>query len=127
MQEASMKWIIMIGITAMLFPVSAQAEAIGGNWARGDGKARVKIADCGKDICATNTWIKPGTAKEKTGDRLVMSINETADGQYSGTAFDPQRNLTYKINVKVNGDKMTTNGCVLAGLLCRDVSWSRIK
>ncbi len=65
--------------------------------------------------------------KEKTGDRLVMSINETADGQYSGTAFDPQRNLTYKISVKVDGDTMTTNGCVLAGLLCRNVGWTRIK
>ncbi len=126
MQEASMKWILTITMMILLFPVSAQATDISGNWARGDGKARVRIAECGKDICATNTWIKPGTAKEKTGDRLVMSINQTADGQYSGTAFDPQRNLTYKISVKVDGDKMTTNGCVLAGLLCRNVGWSRI-
>jgi len=127
MQEAPMKWILIIGSIAMLTPSIAQAADIGGNWARGDGKARVKIADCGNDICATNTWIKPGTPKEKTGDRLVMTINQTASGQYSGTAFDPQRNLTYKLSVKVDGDKMTTNGCVLAGLLCRDVSWSRIK
>jgi uncharacterized protein (DUF2147 family) len=126
MQEASMKWILTITMMILLFPVSAQATDISGNWARGDGKARVRIAECGKDICATNTWIKPGTAKEKTGDRLVMSINQTADGEYSGTAFDPQRNLTYKISVKVDGDKMTTNGCVLAGLLCRNVGWSRI-
>ncbi|MFC7067336.1 DUF2147 domain-containing protein [Brucella rhizosphaerae] len=121
-----MKWILTITMLLLLLPFSAQAADIGGNWARGDGKARVSIAECGKDICATNTWIKPGTAKEKTGDRLVMSINQTADGQYSGTAFDPQRNLTYKISVKVDGDKMTTNGCVLAGLLCRNVGWSRI-
>ncbi len=121
-----MKWILTITMMILLFPVSAQATDISGNWARGDGKARVRIAECGKDICATNTWIKPGTAKEQTGDRLVMSINQTADGQYSGTAFDPQRNLTYKISVKVDGDKMTTNGCVLAGLLCRNVGWSRI-
>ena len=71
--------------------------------------------------------VKPGTPKEKTGDRLVMSISENTTGHYSGTAFDPQRNLTYKINVKVTGDKMATKGCVLAGLLCRDVTWSRIK
>lgn len=121
-----MKWILTITMLLLLLPFSAQAADIGGNWARGDGKARVNIAECGKDICATNTWIKPGTAKEKTGDRLVMSINQTADGQYSGTAFDPQRNLTYRISVKVDGDKMTTNGCVLAGLLCRNVGWSRI-
>ena len=122
-----MQWIRIIGSIAVLTPSIAQAGDISGNWARGDGKARVKIAECGKDICATNTWIRSGTPKEKAGDRLVMNINQIAGGQYSGTAFDPQRNLTYKLSVKVSGDKMTTYGCVLAGLLCRDVSWSRIK
>lgn len=122
-----MKWILTISMMTMIFPFSAQAAEINGNWARGDGKARVKIAGCGKDICATNIWVKPGTPKEKTGDRLVMSINETADGQYSGTAFDPQRNLNYKMSVKVDGDSMTSSGCVLAGLLCRSVGWTRIK
>lgn len=122
-----MKWLVaIIGIT-VLVPFSANSEEIGGNWARGDGKARVNIAGCGKDICATNTWIKPGTPKEKTGDVLVMSIKQVGSGQYSGTAFDPQRKLTYKISVKVNGDTMTSNGCVLAGLLCRSVGWTRIK
>lgn len=122
-----MKWLVaIIGIT-VLVPFSAHSEEIGGNWARGDGKARVNIAGCGNDICATNTWIKPGTPKEKTGDVLVMSIKQAGSGQYSGTAFDPQRKLTYKISVKVNGDTMTSNGCVLAGLLCRSVGWTRIK
>lgn len=122
-----MKWILTVSVMTMLLPFAAQAGEINGNWARGDGKARVQIVGCGKDICATNTWIKPGTPREKAGDQLFMSINETASGQYAGTAFDPQRNLTYKIKVKINGDNMTSNGCVLAGLLCRSVGWTRIK
>ncbi len=121
-----MKWIQVISVLTVIFPFTAQAGEINGNWARGDGKAKVKIAGCGQDICATNTWIKPGTPKEKTGDVLVMSIKQSTSGQYSGTAFDPQRKLTYKINVKVDGDTMTSNGCVLAGLLCRSVGWTRI-
>ncbi|WP_018899600.1 DUF2147 domain-containing protein [Rhizobium sp. 2MFCol3.1] len=104
----------------------AHAADIDGNWARGDGNARVRIASCGSDICATNTWIKPGTAKEKEGDRLVMTIEPGTDGVYSGTAFDPQRNLTYKLTVTINGDKMTTRGCVVAGLLCKGIDWTRI-
>ena len=75
-----MKWILTISMMTVMFPFSALSTEINGNWARGDGNARVKIAECGKDICATNIWIKPGTPKEKTGDRLVMSIKETADG-----------------------------------------------
>ncbi|WP_156462747.1 DUF2147 domain-containing protein [Rhizobium sp. Leaf262] len=106
---------------------AASAADINGQWARGDGNAKVQISACGSNICATNTWIKPGTPKEKTGDKLVMTIEPTSDGEYSGTAFDPQRDLTYKLTVSVKGDSMTTKGCVLAGIVCKGVNWSRIK
>jgi uncharacterized protein (DUF2147 family) len=102
------------------------AADLDGNWARGDGNAKVEIAPCGAQICATNTWIKPGSGSEKAGDKLVMTIDRTADGSYSGTAFDPQRNMTFKITVVVAEKKMTTKGCVAGGILCRAVNWSRI-
>lgn len=104
----------------------AHAAELDGNWARGDGKARVKIAKCGTDICATNTWIKPGTKDEKAGDVLVMKIQKVSDGSYSGSAFDPQRDRNYKIVLDVGENRMTTKGCVLGGLLCKDVDWTRI-
>lgn len=104
----------------------ARAADIGGQWARGDGNAKVRITSCGPNICATNTWIKPGTPKEKTGDILVMAIKPVADGIYSGTAFDPQRDMTYRLTVTVSGDKMTTSGCIVAGLLCKGIDWTRI-
>ncbi|WP_422646688.1 DUF2147 domain-containing protein [Agrobacterium tumefaciens] len=97
-----------------------------GNWARGDGKAKVNIAPCGDNICATNTWIKPGTPKEKAGDKLIMDINQDTDGSYSGTAFDPQRDKSYKITVTVDGNSMMTKGCIVAGLLCKGINWTRI-
>ncbi len=120
----SFAWAIPLIVIGAAFP--AEASDINGNWARGDGNARVRIAPCGTDICAVNTWIKPGTPKEKEGDKLVMSIKEDADGSYSGTAFDPQRDLSYKLTVKVEGDRMTTKGCVIAGLICKGVDWTRI-
>ncbi len=119
----------MIGTVAYLavvFATEANAAGIEGQWARGDGNAKVRIASCGSDICATNTWIKPGTPSEKTGDRLVMTIKPGADGNYTGNAFDPQRNLTYRITVTVNGDRMATRGCIAVGLLCKSVDWTRI-
>ncbi len=105
----------------------ANAADIEGRWARGDGNASVRIAPCGPDICAINTWIKPGTPKEKQGDKLVMTIKRGTSGVYSGTAFDPQRDLTYSLTVTVDGDKMVTKGCIIAGLLCKGVEWARIK
>lgn len=119
----------MMGASAFLlvaFATGVHAAPIDGQWARGDGNAKVRIAACGKNICAVNTWIKPGTPTEKAGDKLIMTIKPGADGVYSGDAFDPQRDLTYRITVTVNGDRMTTKGCVIAGLLCKGVDWTRI-
>lgn len=113
-------------VVALVLAGVAEAGDISGHWARGDGNARVQIAPCGSDICAVNTWIKPGTPKEKEGDKLVMSIKQDAEGRYSGTAFDPQRDMSYRLTVTVSGNKMTTKGCVVAGLLCKGVDWTRV-
>ncbi|NLR97099.1 DUF2147 domain-containing protein [Rhizobium sp. P38BS-XIX] len=115
-------------VAAFAFGIAGTAAAadLDGQWARSDGNAKVRIGPCGSDICAVNTWIKPGTPSEKEGDKLVMSIKPASNGTYSGTAFDPQRDLTYKLTVTVDGDRMTTKGCVVAGLLCKGVEWTRI-
>jgi uncharacterized protein (DUF2147 family) len=107
----------------------AHAQDIIGEWARADGTARVRISSCGADVCAVNTWIKPGESREKEGDRLIMKIrpDERGGGFYSGTAFDPQRDLTYKLTVKIDGNSMTTKGCVLAGIICKGVGWNRVR
>ncbi|MNI08301.1 hypothetical protein D3C73_613310 [compost metagenome] len=55
-----------------------------------------------------------------------MSIKPDGDGIYSGSAFDPQRDLTYRLTVTVKGDRMTTKGCIVAGLLCKGINWTRI-
>jgi uncharacterized protein (DUF2147 family) len=129
MKEAFMR---MISATALLLLVPALAAHAGegdinGLWARGDGKARVKIGKCGSDICAVNVWIKPGTSGEAVGDRLVMDVEPVADGRYEGRASDPQRGLTYNITITAGASSMTTRGCVLGKLLCKSVSWSRLQ
>lgn len=119
--------VLAVGVAFGTSGLAHAADELEGKWARGDGVARVTVAPCGANVCATNTWIKPGTPSEKAGDVLVMTIKPTTSNKYSGSAFDPQRNLTYKISVTVNGDRMTTKGCVLGGLLCKDVGWTRMK
>ena len=122
-----MKMILAVATACILgSAISAQAADISGNWARNDGNARVKVAKCGANICATNTWIKPGTPSEKTGDVLIMKIKPVSDSEYEGSAFDPQRDMNYGITVTVTEAKMTTKGCVLGGLLCKGVGWTRI-
>ena len=105
---------------------AASGPSIEGDWSRGDGKAKVRIAPCGDDICATNTWIRPGVNNEKVGDRLVMTITSDGSGKWSGKAFDPQRHMTFRMTIDVAATSMTTHGCVLGGLLCKNMGWTRI-
>jgi uncharacterized protein (DUF2147 family) len=97
-----------------------------GNWARGDGKTRIHVAHCGAKVCARNTWVRHGVSGEKVGDRLVLNVKPAGAGHWSGKAFDPQRNQTYTIAVHVTEKHMTTRGCMMGGLMCQSMNWSRM-
>jgi len=114
----------------LLLTVPALAHAgtdpIQGDWARGDGKAKVHMAPCGADFCAINTWVKPGVRDEKVEDRLIMTLKDDGPSRWTGKAYDPQRRLTYRITIIADTDSMTTSGCVLGGLICKRMTWTRI-
>lgn len=103
----------------------ARGEPYTGNWARGDGKTRIHVAHCGHEVCARNTWVRHGVSGEKVGDRLVLNVKPAGAGHWSGNAFDPQRNRTYTIGVHVTEKHMTTRGCMMGGLMCQSMHWSR--
>lgn len=108
-------------------PAIAGDMPIEGKWARGDGKAVVRIAPCGSKICATNLWIGDTSKGEEVGDRLVMSLTADSPASYSGTAYDPKRKLSYSVVVTARNGRLTTRGCFIGGLLCRNVSWTAAK
>ena len=107
-------------------PLHAAEASLQGDWSRGDGKAKVRIEPCGDDICAINTWIKPGVKDEKVGDKLVMTVKPSGADKWVGKAFDPQRHMTYRMSIDVAATTMTTHGCVLGGLLCKNMGWTRL-
>jgi uncharacterized protein (DUF2147 family) len=59
---------------AVLLTVGAASASLAGegpllgDWARGDGKTRIRVASCGAAICARNTWVRRGVSGEKVGD-----------------------------------------------------------
>lgn len=117
-------------LTALAFSALAVSGAAqqsadpSGVWMRDDGNARVRIAPCGTNICATNLWIGDTSKGEEAGDRLVMSLTPKTADTLTGTAYDPKRNRTYSITVVVLDKSLVTRGCILGGILCRDVHWA---
>lgn len=108
-----------------LLATGAQAMPLG-EWARGDGNARVRIQPCGASLCAINTWIQDSSGGERVGDRLVMTVKPDGDGRLVGSAFDPQRDRSYGITITYSGSQMSTRGCVI-GVLCKTVSWTKVR
>ena len=111
---------------AIASPARADTSTIEGEWARGDGKAKVRMAPCGQDFCAINTWIKPGVRDEKVEDKLIMTLKDDGPARWTGKAYDPQRKLTYRITITAEMRTMTTSGCVLGGLICKRMTWTRL-
>ncbi len=73
----------------------------------------------------TNEWVKPG-AGEKIGDRVEFAL-QSAQPPMRGTMFYPAKNESYDVTVNVQGEKMSTRGCVLGGIVCKSVGWTRLR
>lgn len=119
------RWAIAFGGCLGIAAASpARADITSGLWLRGDGAAQVRIAPCGAALCAINVWIRdPGD--EAVGDRLILNVKPTAPGVLEGAAFDPKRNLRFSSKITYSATRMTTSGCVLGGLICKSVDWTR--
>lgn len=126
--------VLVVGMLALVLagvqPVLAEDAGFGdalGNWSRDDGNAKVRLAPCGAALCATNTWIKDPASSEKVGDVLKMSLKPSGTDVWKGSAYDPQRQRSYGMVMSLKGGKLQTQGCVLGGLLCKSVSWTRLR
>ena len=112
--------IMLLAFTGPLFA----AELPTGKWNRDDGGSKITIQPCGKSFCAVNTFIRDPKSEEKVGDVLVMTLQDKGS-ELGGTAFDKRRNKSYNLTVSVKNAAMTTRGCILGGLLCKGIAWTR--
>lgn len=124
--RSAIRWLACVGILAAS-PAAAKPLDPQGLWSRGDGNAKVRIASCGADLCATNIWIRDSSKGEAVGDVLIMKVKPTGSGALTGTARDLKRKLTYSLRISVSADTLKTRGCVLGGLVCKTVSWTRLR
>lgn len=122
------KFLTASGLAILLsMPVAFAGANSGltGNWARDDGTTRISIQPCGSNLCAVNTWVKDPNGDEKVGDKLVLTLQPEADSKLQGQAHDVRRQTNYKMTITLNGNTMQTSGCVLLGVVCKSVGWTR--
>ncbi|HEV2552169.1 MAG TPA: DUF2147 domain-containing protein [Bosea sp. (in: a-proteobacteria)] len=122
MKLNTMLIVLGLSITPAL-PALANSTDPSGVWLRDDGNARVRIAPCGSNICATNVWIKDTSGGEEVGDRLVLTLKPEGADSLKGEAFDPKRNRRFAMTLTVKPDGLSTRGCII-GVLCKTVNWT---
>lgn len=103
----------------------ALAQEVTGIWQRDTGASRVRFAKCGEAVCGTLAWLRDTNGSAKVGQRIFYDMKPSGAGKWSGSAFNPEDGKTYSGTMSLSGDTLTTAGCVMGGLICRSVKWSR--
>ncbi|WP_186417424.1 DUF2147 domain-containing protein [Bosea sp. CS1GBMeth4] len=109
----------------LAWALPASAQDVAGTWLRDTGASKVRFAKCGDAMCGTISWLKDTSGPAKLGQRIFYDMKPAGGGKWNGSAFNPEDGKTYSGTMSLSGDTLTTAGCVLGGLICRSVKWSR--
>jgi uncharacterized protein (DUF2147 family) len=118
---------VCAGLMALGPLTPAAAQDATGTWARDSGDAHVRFGPCGSALCGTITWVKDTTRASEIGRKVFFDMKQDGPGAWKGQAFNPEDGKTYTGKMTLAGDVLTTSGCVLGGLFCKTVVWSRVK
>ncbi len=110
------------------FSSAAFAADVIGEWARDDGKSKVRFTHCGGGaVCGSVTWLRDADSPAKVGQQVFFDMKPSGDATWAGSAFNPDDGRTYSGKMTLSGDHLNTAGCILGGLICKSVDWSRAK
>lgn len=129
----------LLAATSLLAPLTwAASDATPtGVWMTENNLSKVRVASCGKAMCATIVWAsKSGTDKNNPDPALrtrsIVGLDLTRDmrpdgkGGYAGNIYNPQDGKTYEATMqRVSESELEVGGCVLGGLLCGSETWTR--
>jgi uncharacterized protein (DUF2147 family) len=124
---------------ALLFlaavPASAQAS-VEGRWTNPKRSVVIEVGRCGAAWCGTVVWATPkakanarkGGTENLIGTRILSGARPVGPNIYKGRAFVPRRNIHSSATIRQTGpNAMVVEGCALAGLLCKEQRWTRVR
>lgn len=109
-----------------LLSTTAFANDLSGVWLRDTGASKVRFTACGGAMCGNISWIKPGVeTPAKVGQRIFSDMKPAGPNKWSGSAFNPEDGKTYAGKASLAGNTLTTEGCVMGGMICKSTTWTR--
>jgi uncharacterized protein (DUF2147 family) len=121
-------------------PASAQkAEDAIGTWLNPENGSNVEFYKCGDGVCGK---IVKNTDGQKTDDKnpdaakrnqpivglvIMQGAKKTGDSKWSGKLYNRENGKTYAGTLTVKSkNELDLSGCV-AAVLCKTVTWTRVK
>ena len=124
-------------LVAMLATAPLAAAKPDGVWSMTDGKVRVKITNCGSNLCARIVGLaqpiskidgRPKVDRENPdpgkrhrpliGLSILIGMKPAGDGKWKGAIYNPDDGKVYSGTVSYNGSTIKVQGCV-ASIFCR--------
>lgn len=115
-----------------------------GVWINREGDTKIRVTRCGEGICGAVAWLgdpndaqgKPKTDRHnsdasKRGRRLMglavlIGMKPNGPDKWEGQIYNADDGNTYKSYVTLaNNNTMNVQGCVLGGLICKSMVWTR--
>ena len=131
---------VLGGMAVAMALASAAATAapgsIEGRWSNPKGSVVIDVDRCGGAWCGT---VVRASAKAKAdareagtanllGARLMHGFVPDGRGGYKGKVFLPKRNMNAGGTIRpIGADSLSVKGCALAGILCKEQTWRRVR
>jgi uncharacterized protein (DUF2147 family) len=130
----------LIALSLACTPAAAQkAEDALGVWLNPENGSNVEFYKCGESVCGKIVKVADG---QKTDDKnpdpakrnrpivglvIMQGAKQTGDNKWSGDLYNREDGKTYSGTVTIKSkDRLDLSGCV-ALVLCKTVTWTRLK
>ena len=106
-------------------PASAvqQANSPLGVWLTEEKEGKVRIEQCGANLCGYSVDSK----SNQNGEQVLINMKPGKDSKWSGRILDPNSGSTYDSTIALRGpDTLRVQGCAFGGMFCGGQTWSRV-
>ena len=139
-RSALIRGLLAVSFLLTSMPASAAAPPVEGLWLTDDGKAVVRVAPCGRQMCGSivrvldrdpdvpttdaNNPDRTRRSRPIIGLQVLRGFNPGSAAWEGGQAYDPKSGKSYRSSLKLNRDgSLRVTGCVL--FLCQSVRWTK--
>ena len=112
-------------VGSMVIAASAFATGAEGVWMRSDGMAKVQFGPCGGGICGTIVWLRHPDGPGRVGEQVFLGMRQLTPTSWEGRAHNPEDGNDYDGSMMLSGNRLTTKGCALGGMICKTSTWTR--